>query len=134
MRQGVTPIEQLINLEDEEKTREETLTKYKLKSIRNTGGRGGMTSYEKFYSPEPEQPSVQMERVRMAALNSMVEDTDEDYISNQMRNINCVDIAHHTHNCLVCSRLYNTDKTIYMVLIGLLSVICLILLKKVLEK
>jgi hypothetical protein len=90
-----------------------------------------MTSYEKFYSPEPEQPPVQMERVRVASMG-MVEDTDEDY--NHMRNMNCVDIAHHTHNCLVCSRLYNTDKTIYMVLIGLLSVICLILLKKVLEK
>lgn len=142
MRQGVTPIDQLMNLDDEEKTREETLSKYKTKIIRNTGDRGGMTSYEKYYNPQPSSSGVQpiqMEKVRSMA-QSVDDLGEEDYrmyprqYGGDNGNQNCIDVAHHTHNCPVCSRLYNTDKTIYMILIGLLIVICLILLKRVLEK
>ena len=46
---------------------------------------------------------------------------------------NCVDVADHVKNCSVCSRLYHTDKTIYFIIIAILSIICIILLKKVID-
>ena len=174
MRQGVTPIDQLINLDEEDKTRDETLNKFKTRSIRNTGGRGGMTSYEKIYNtpippvqpqemhktkyePEVEDyrgspPSLSPSgesayfsqrqddiyespygggQLRVRSRDRLIEPYDED---SRYNGGSCIDLAHHSTNCPVCSRLYNTDKTPYMVLIGLLVIICLILLKKVLEK
>lgn len=172
MRQGVTPIDQLINLDEEDKTRDETLNKFKTRSIRNTGGRGGMTSYEKIYNnpPMPSEPQEMQKtkyeheedyrgtpsrspvgesayfsqpqeggyespygggQLRVRSRDRLIESYDED---TRYGGGSCIDVAHHSINCPVCSRLYNTDKTPYLVLIGLLVIICLILIKKVLEK
>lgn len=162
MRQGVTPIDQLINLDDENGTRDETLNKVKNRSIRNTGGRGGMSTYEKMYNTPPE-PSPQMQGPPKTIINEEEEYRGGNFVTpgDQLRirstigregefgrsdrmfdsyeddqrfGGSCIDVAHHAHNCPVCSRLYNTDKTPYLVLIGLLVIICLILIKKVLEK
>ena len=45
----------------------------------------------------------------------------------------CLDVAEHIANCPICSKLYNNDKTIYIVAIIVLSILCLILLKRVLN-
>lgn len=45
----------------------------------------------------------------------------------------CLDVAEHIANCPICSRFYNNDKTIYIIAIIVLSVLCILLLKKVLE-
>jgi hypothetical protein len=47
--------------------------------------------------------------------------------------LNCIDIAKHIQDCPICSRFYNTDKTIYIVIIVLLLIICILLLKRVLN-
>jgi hypothetical protein len=47
---------------------------------------------------------------------------------------NCVNVAEHTTTCPVCSKLYNNDKSLYFGLIIVLTVICLILLKKIVEQ
>lgn len=47
--------------------------------------------------------------------------------------LNCKDVANHVENCKVCSRLYKTDTTIYIISIAILIVICLLLLKRILE-
>lgn len=142
MRRGVTPIDQLINLEDEEQSREETMNKIKVRSIRNTGGRGGMTNYEKIYSPnvQEHQPTMQQQPIiqeptiqQQPIMKQLMENYEEIHDDYKFRG-NCIDVAQHTHNCPVCSKLYNTDKTIYMVIIGLLLIVTLILIKKVLEK
>lgn len=46
---------------------------------------------------------------------------------------NCIDIARHIQECPLCSKFYNNDRTIYIIIIVLLSMICLILLKKILN-
>ena len=46
---------------------------------------------------------------------------------------NCVDVADHVKNCNVCSRLYNMDRTMYFIIIGILAIICILLLKKVID-
>jgi hypothetical protein len=45
----------------------------------------------------------------------------------------CLSVAEHAADCKVCSKLYNNDKTVYIIAIVLLSIICLLLLKKVLN-
>jgi hypothetical protein len=56
----------------------------------------------------------------------------------QIRNIvtfetNCVSCAEHTANCIVCSKLYNTDNTMYLIVIVVLLIISVLLLKKILD-
>jgi hypothetical protein len=52
---------------------------------------------------------------------------------NQTNNLSCIDVANHIAQCPICSQLYKNDKSIYMIAIIILSVVCLLLLKKVLE-
>ena len=46
---------------------------------------------------------------------------------------NCVMTAEHVLNCVVCSKLYNQDPTGYIIGIILLSIISILLLKRVLN-
>lgn len=48
--------------------------------------------------------------------------------------LNCISVADHAANCIVCSKLYNNDKSLYLAIIGVMIVICVILMKKVVEK
>jgi hypothetical protein len=45
----------------------------------------------------------------------------------------CIECADHITNCPICSKFYNNDKTLYILIISILSLICIILLKKVLD-
>jgi hypothetical protein len=47
--------------------------------------------------------------------------------------ISCIDIAKHVKSCPICSKLYENDKSIYIIAIVFLLVVCIILLKKVIE-
>lgn len=48
--------------------------------------------------------------------------------------INCPMFFEHIKTCPICSKFYNTDKTIYIIIIVILSLVSIILLKRVLEK
>jgi hypothetical protein len=54
----------------------------------------------------------------------------EQYVSPSF---NCIDVANHIKDCPICSRFYNNDKTAYVIAIVFLALICVLLLKKVLE-
>ena len=45
----------------------------------------------------------------------------------------CLDIAGHVSSCPICTKFYNDDRTIYIIAIIVLAVICILLLKKVLD-
>ena len=47
--------------------------------------------------------------------------------------LNCVDVAMHIEQCPICSKFYNGDKSLYVIVIVILAIICLLLLKKVLN-
>uniref|UniRef100_A0A6C0EL58 Uncharacterized protein n=1 Tax=viral metagenome TaxID=1070528 RepID=A0A6C0EL58_9ZZZZ len=47
--------------------------------------------------------------------------------------INCIDIAKHVQDCPICSRFYRNDTTVYIIAIVVLAIVCLLLLKKVLD-
>ena len=55
-------------------------------------------------------------------------------IYNEDCDLNCISVADHAANCIVCSKLYNNDKSLYLAIIGVLIIICIILMKKVVEK
>lgn len=45
----------------------------------------------------------------------------------------CLSFAEHHANCPICSKFYNNDKTIYVIAIVVLAVVCILLLKRVLD-
>lgn len=45
----------------------------------------------------------------------------------------CLEVAEHIANCPICSKLYNNDKTIYIIAIVVLAIISIFLLKRVLD-
>jgi hypothetical protein len=46
---------------------------------------------------------------------------------------NCPDIAMHIQMCPICSKFYNGDKSLYIIVIVILAIVCLLLLKRVLN-
>ncbi len=60
----------------------------------------------------------------------------KNYINNPPQkhsDLSCILISHHVKHCPICSRLYNTDRTIYLIIIFFLCLLCLILIKKILN-
>jgi len=45
----------------------------------------------------------------------------------------CIDVSNHVKECPICCRFYHSDNTLYIILIVILSIICLLLLKRVLN-
>lgn len=54
-------------------------------------------------------------------------------IQENFTTISCLDVANHIKSCPLCSKFYNNDKTFYIIAIVVLSLICILLLKKVLN-
>lgn len=52
---------------------------------------------------------------------------------HRILSLSCVDVAEHTSNCIVCSKLYNTDTSLYIIVISILLLVSAILFKKVLD-
>ena len=48
--------------------------------------------------------------------------------------ISCMRIATHIRDCPICSKFYNCDNSMYIVCIVLLAIICIILLKRIIDK
>jgi hypothetical protein len=48
-------------------------------------------------------------------------------------NLNCRDIARHIASCEICSKIYNNDKTFYIIPMFVLIIICILLLKRILD-
>lgn len=55
------------------------------------------------------------------------------HVSSNRDNLNCIDVANHIKNCPICSKFYENDKSMYVVAIIILIIICIILIRKVLE-
>jgi len=42
-------------------------------------------------------------------------------------------VSEHIANCKLCKKIYSSDKTIYIIIIIILAIICILLFKKVLD-
>lgn len=47
--------------------------------------------------------------------------------------LNCIDVAKHIQDCPICSKFYKNDNTVYIISIVILAIVCLLLLKRVLN-
>ena len=47
--------------------------------------------------------------------------------------LNCIDVANHIQSCPICSKFYHNDRSLYIITIAVLCIICILLLKRVLN-
>jgi len=155
--QNITPIEQLPELEDLERENYPSVTmnhtnevsKYN-KFIRNnhvSPQESGMNSYSNQQQPgmnsysNQQQPGMnsysnnkyeeQLPHGQYQQIDSGVGSLPKYSLPNDSPT--CIDVANHIAYCPICSKFYNNDRTIYIIAIILLSLICILLLKKLLD-
>lgn len=91
--------------------------------------RGGHSApLESGMGPEQQMPSSMVDVSKGVSTNN-------ELITYKMplNSPSCIDVAEHIQNCPICSKFYNNDKTVYIISIVVLSIICILLLKKVME-
>ena len=54
-------------------------------------------------------------------------------VSGAPRFLNCITIAQHIDTCPICSKLYDTDKTLYLLVIFGLLIACFLLVRRLLN-
>lgn len=95
------------------------------KFIRNPGGmtppprESGMGSPQQqheFFAPPP--PPQQQQQEQYTPLSDSP---------------NCLDVHSHVQACPICSRFFKNDNTVYIIAIVILAIICILLLKRVLN-
>jgi hypothetical protein len=59
-------------------------------------------------------------------------DLNESY-SNNHSQPNCITIAQHVETCPICSRIYDTDKTLYILAIISLLILCFLMVKRIVK-
>ncbi len=48
--------------------------------------------------------------------------------------VNCPSVMMHINSCPLCHKLYNPDRPLYMLLIVILAVVCIVLMKRVMDR
>lgn len=79
---------------------------------------------------QQQQQAAAAARVPSSSFSSVYQPRD---VSDQPM-MSCLDVAGHIQECPICSKLYSCDKSVYLVIIIILSVACMLLLRRVLEK
>ena len=142
--QNITPIDQLPELEDLERGNsmlpENEDNKYS-KFIRGSHvspQQSGMNPYNN----QNQQQNQQNQQNQQQYQPEMYKDNKEQIFNDvgsvpkytlQDGSPTCIDVANHIATCPICSKFYNNDKTIYIIAIILLALICILLLKKLLD-
>jgi len=87
------------------------------------------------YQPRPESGMGQPATYSHAEFEPARQVEQQQYIPPQAvgPQLNCLDVANHVQGCPICSKFYHNDKTMYIVAIVVLLLICLMLLKRVLN-
>ena len=80
----------------------------------------GMNQYQQQYQPQP-QPQQQYQQ------------QSEQQPHRRYDSPTCLEIHDHVSSCPICSRFFKTDNTVYIIAIVILSIICILLLKRVLN-
>ena len=145
--QNITPIDQLPELEDLERGNsmlpENEDNKYS-KFIRGSHvspQQSGMNPYNN-QNQQQNLQNQQNQQNQQQYQPEMYKDNKEQIFNDvgsvpkytlQDGSPTCIDVANHIATCPICSKFYNNDKTIYIIAIILLALICILLLKKLLD-
>ena len=76
------------------------------------------------YQPQPQPQPQQLQYYQPVQSQHYYDQQD----------ISCISIANHIKECPICSKFYNCDNSIYIICIVLLIIVCVILLKRIIEK
>jgi len=91
------------------------------------------------YQPQPQpQPQSQPQPQQMVVIEQDIDTQPPPNVYQQQHqhrilSLSCIDVAEHTSSCIVCSKLYNTDTSLYIIVICILLLFSAILFKKVLD-
>lgn len=124
----IDDLKDISEISDTHKDKEtnEQITKFIRKQMPNPPNESGMTSYgngQKFNSDKNmvnQQPNFYPD----------VYDPHENKLPVTLY---CLDVHSHIQACPICSRFFKQDNSLYIIAIIILSIICIILLKKVLN-
>jgi hypothetical protein len=160
-RKQVTPIDQLINLDELEGELQDRDKKFEMvqSKIRHTGPRGGMMGYQTAQQTMIQPPMLPPQRSlkQVTPIENVIEDVPIDipspppppmfshqqplpnlnynmYNQPDPEKINCLTISQHIDMCPICAKIYGQqEKNMYLLIIAVLVIICLLLFKKFLE-
>lgn len=161
-RNNVTMIDDLPYLEDLERqsyingvppAELKQVSKFIRDTAYNPPNESGMGNHSQQFSHPPsryqKQPSQQQHmqaptKPQQQSQSQMImieQNIDPDFMRQQQQqqqmhkilSLSCIDVAEHTSNCIVCSKLYNTDTSLYIIVISILLLVSAILFKKVLD-
>lgn len=145
-RNDVTYIEDLPTLEDLEgsdngpserfQTPGSVPEKFK-KFIRSAHSPPSAAGMESFTPPHPEQFAQVPQMGRMTQSGPMASDEFNkmpmEYAKMLAHTPSCLQIHDHVIACPICNKFYKNDTSVYIIAIVVLSIICIVLLKKVLD-
>jgi hypothetical protein len=90
------------------------------------GGRQMVPHIENIQYIEQPMPMQHMPMQHMPMQHMPMQRYDEE--------ISCMTIAQHVKNCPICSKFYNPDQSMYIIAIIVLIIICIVLLKRLIDK
>lgn len=88
---------------------------------------------QQFLPPSPQQMPPQQQILPKENYKLIEEEFSHPPHIQRALSLSCIDIAEHTANCIVCSKIYNTDNSLYIISISALLLIIVILIKKILD-
>ena len=132
MYSKVTPIE-LLDLSDESDSHDlssdnkvpDQITKFIRKSMPNPPNQSGMSHN----NPNKFNPNVNIPPPPQDFYH-------QDFYDQQNKlpvTLYCLDVHSHIQSCPICSRFFKHDNSVYIIVIVVLSIICILALKKVLN-
>lgn len=95
--------------------------------------------YKKFIRNGTGNPAMEsgMSRTKVKVIDDNLMEEAQSYAQHTQQHTaqlySCIDIANHIKTCPICSKLYNDDKTLYILCIILLCIVCIILIKRILN-
>ena len=124
MNKQHTLIENLPELEDNSNSYasyDKNITKFIRKQMPNPSQQSGMSgSSPKLNVPQPPPPDF-------------YQDVYDQQINKLPVTLYCLDVHSHIQTCPICSRFFKHDNSLYIIAIIVLSIICIILFKKILN-
>ena len=136
-KRNVTYIQDLPDIEHFEQFKPEGLPQPRIKAIRNNRYTNPHDQMNKQRSGMNQLFKENFSQARNEYYNSPPEETEAPPLPlpplPQTSDIHCLDICNHIKDCPLCSKFYDNDKTVYIIIIVMLCIINLIFLKKILN-
>lgn len=124
--QKFTMIDDLPELEQISKSEQPVEDERTKRFIRNSQSISQLPEESGMSQPRYEQQPVAISSPPVYQNEVLMEPMTQHYIS-------CRDVYMHIETCPICKRFYKQDNTVYLVVIGILIILCILLIKKVLS-